>query len=76
MAVDTVAYKIVEHVARIGDKDKELNVVSWNGRDAKLDLRAWSKDHERAYKGMTLTRQEAQDLFEALGDYLEGKKHG
>lgn len=70
---ETVAYKIVEHIAMIGDKEKELNLVSWNGRDAKLDLRAWSQDHERAYKGMTLTHQEAKDLHAALGEYLKGK---
>ena len=73
-------YEIVERIAVLGDATrdakKELNLVSWNGRDAKLDLRTWAMNHGRAYKGVTLTDQEARDLYEALGDYLEGKKHG
>ena len=26
---------------------KELNLVSWNGKSAKLDIREWSPDHQR-----------------------------
>ena len=34
---------------------KEANFVSWNGNDAKLDIRIWYLGHERCGKGITLT---------------------
>ena len=74
---DMVGHEIVEHIAVIGDKEKsvkkELNLVSWNNKDAKYDLRPWSADHERAYKGLTLTHQEAKDLYHALAKIFKGR---
>lgn len=49
---------------------KELNLVSWNGRDPKLDIREWSPDHEKMGKGVTLTREEASRLAELLKEHL------
>ena len=37
---------------------KELNLISWNGRDPKYDLRDWSADHEKMGKGVTLSKEE------------------
>ena len=45
---------------------KELNYVSWNDRDPRLDLREWAPDHERMGKGMTLSIEEAKALKEIL----------
>ena len=45
---------------------KELNLVSWNGRTPKLDIRDWSPDHEKMGKGVTLTKDEAAKLVELL----------
>jgi len=45
---------------------KELNLVSWNGRTPKLDIRDWSPDHEKMGKGITLTKEEAGKLAELL----------
>lgn len=41
---------------------KELNKVSWNGKDAKYDLREWDPTHEKVGKGVTLTEEEFQEL--------------
>ena len=49
---------------------KELNMVSWNGRDAKLDIREWSPDHMRMGKGITLNQDEAKLLCKLLSDEL------
>lgn len=49
---------------------KELNLVSWNGGNAKLDLRDWDESHEKMGKGVTLTPEEAEKLYELLGVYL------
>lgn len=45
---------------------KELNLISWNGREPKYDLRSWSPDHERMGKGVTLTAEELRQLRELL----------
>jgi hypothetical protein len=34
---------------------KELNLVSWNGREPKYDVREWSPGHEKMGKGLTFT---------------------
>jgi hypothetical protein len=41
---------------------KELNLISWNDREPKYDLREWSPDHEKMGKGVTLTREELSAL--------------
>lgn len=41
---------------------KELNLVSWNGRKAKYDIRDWSPDHEKLGKGITLSVDELRQL--------------
>jgi hypothetical protein len=45
---------------------KELNLISWNGKAARFDLREWSPDHEKAGKGVTLSDEEADALKEIL----------
>jgi hypothetical protein len=46
--------------------EKELNLVSWNERDPKYDLRDWSPDGEKMGKGVTLSKEELQALKELL----------
>ena len=53
--------------------NKEVNLVSWNGRPAKLDIRSWQKDHEKCGKGITLTREEAEELVKLLDSILKAK---
>ena len=73
-------YKVEKHFGVISaDKSgwqKELNLVSWNGRKAKLDLRDWAPEHEKMGKGITLSREEAQKLAELLGKVLAEPDNG
>lgn len=48
-----------------GEVTKELNIVSWNGKPAVIDIRAWS-GKGKPYKGITLSSDEAKALKEAL----------
>ena len=48
---------------------KELNLISWNGREAKYDIREWSPDHTRMGKGVTLSDEE----FETLKAIINGE---
>ncbi|WP_394870350.1 YdbC family protein [Clostridium butyricum] len=45
---------------------KELNLISWNGKEAKYDLREWSPEHEKMGKGVTLSNEELKALKELL----------
>ena len=45
---------------------KEANFISWNGNDAKLDIREWHPNHERCGKGITLNEDEGRNLYAAL----------
>ena len=56
--------------------NKELNVVSWEGRPPKLDIRRWSPDHDRCSSGITLTYDEAKTLAKALKKYLKENENG
>ena len=45
---------------------KELNLISWNDREAKFDVRDWSPEHEKMGKGVTLSKDELIKLKEIL----------
>ncbi len=46
--------------------NKELNLISWNGREPKYDIRDWAPDHEKMGKGVTLSEEEILKLKEIL----------
>lgn len=43
---------------------KELNLISWNQKPVKYDIRDWSPDRTRMGKGITLTEEELQNLLD------------
>jgi hypothetical protein len=45
---------------------KEINLISWNDRDPKYDIREWSPDREKMGKGVTLSAEELSALKELL----------
>ena len=53
--------------------NKEVNLVSWNGRPAKLDIRSWQSNHEKCGKGIALTREETEELVKLLNKILKQK---
>jgi len=69
-----IQYTIVEHIGVISKGasgwQKELNLVSWNDRPAKYDLRDWSKDHEKMGKGLTLSEEEVTALTALLASLV------
>ena len=54
--------------------NKEVNLVSWNRRPAKLDIRAWQSNHEKCGKGIALTREEAEELVKLLNKIFKQKE--
>ncbi len=73
-----ISFDIVKHFGVISEEKggwkKELNMVSWNGRTPKLDIRDWAPDHEKMGKGITLTQDEAGKLAELLAGALVGQE--
>ncbi|MBB5337520.1 YdbC family protein [Pectinatus brassicae] len=65
-----INYEIVETVAVLSENNKgwkkELNVISWNNRAPKYDLRDWAPEHEKMGKGVTLSKEELIQLKEIL----------
>ncbi|MBS7528836.1 YdbC family protein [Fusibacter paucivorans] len=61
-----IKYEIVETLGVLSENAKgwrkELNLVSWNGREAKYDLRDWAPEHEKMGKGVTLSKEEVEAL--------------
>lgn len=65
-----IKYEIKETVGSISENNKgwskELNIISWNDREPKFDLRDWAPDHEKMGKGITLSNEELRSLKELL----------
>jgi hypothetical protein len=70
-----IKFEIIRKFGTLSDNGrgwrKELNIVAWNEREPKLDIRDWNEDHSRMGKGVTFTREEAIKLYEYLGSYLK-----
>ena len=65
-----IQYKIVKEIAVLSASDscytKEINLISWNVRDPKYDIRSFSQNREKCGKGITLNADEAAALLKAL----------
>jgi hypothetical protein len=65
-----VTFTIVEHFGVIATENsgwtKELNLVSWNAREAKYDIRSWAPDKKKMGRGVTLTGVECDTLKSLL----------
>jgi hypothetical protein len=63
-------YEIVRSIGVIGEGTKgwkkEVNLVSWNDRKPKLDIRDWDETHDKMGKGVTLNKGEAEELKKVL----------
>lgn len=65
-----IKYEIKEKIGVISENDKgwtkELNLISWNDRETKYDIRDWNEGHDRMGKGITLTDEEITNLKDIL----------
>ena len=66
-----IEYEIMAEIGVLSENPagwrKELNLISWNQRAPKFDLRDWAPDHAKMGKGVTLSKEE----LEALKDLLQ-----
>lgn len=77
MAEKNITCEIVKAIAVLSENErgftKEINLVSWNGAEPKLDIRAWHPGREKCGKGITLTKEEAHVLSDALSAVLKNE---
>ena len=65
-----VKFEITKHIGVLSEGSKgwrkELNLISWNDREPKYDIRDWSSEHEKMGKGVTLSDVEITELKRIL----------
>ena len=65
-----IKFEIVQKIGELSKSasgwSKQLNLISWNDKDAKYDIREWSPDGGKMGKGVTLSREELVALKELL----------
>lgn len=61
-----IKFDIIEKLGTIGEGSKgwskEVNIISWNGRKPKIDIRDWDENNEKMGKGLTLIKEELKTL--------------
>jgi len=67
-----IKYEIKENLGTISESSKgwvkELNLISWNEKQAKYDIRDWDLEHKKMGKGVTLTVEELKKLRDILNE--------
>jgi hypothetical protein len=77
---DEITYDVEEVLGVYKPAQKEngweglVTITSWNKNPAKIDIRSWSADRTRMMKGITLTPQEATNLYNILDEWLRGEE--
>ena len=66
----SLKYEIIETIGIISEGakgwNKEQNLISWNEREPKYDLRDWDQNHEKMGKGITLSKEELIQLRDLI----------
>jgi hypothetical protein len=67
-----IKFEIIKKIGVLSENakgwSKELNLISWNDRAPKYDIRDWAPDGETMGKGVTLTREELLALRKLLDE--------
>ena len=67
-----IKYEIKETAGVLSESSKgwkkELNLISWNDKEPKYDIRDWDEEHSKMGKGVTLTVEELKKLKEILNE--------
>jgi hypothetical protein len=67
-----IKYEIKESIGALSESPKgwkkELNLISWNDKESKFDIRDWDPEHKKMGKGVTLTNEELKKLRDILNE--------
>ncbi|HEY5584857.1 MAG TPA: PC4/YdbC family ssDNA-binding protein [Ruminiclostridium sp.] len=63
-------YDIKKNLGTLSESAKgwkrEVNVMTWNNKKPKVDIREWDETHEQMGKGITLNKEELKLLKDIL----------
>lgn len=67
-----IKYDIIKNIGTISEGSKgwkkEVNIISWNGRKPKIDIRDWDENYEKMGKGITFGKKELKALRDLLNE--------
>ena len=67
-----IKYEIKETLGELSESSKgwrkEINLISWNDKEAKYDIRDWTPEHEKMGKGVTISKEELIKLKTLLNE--------
>ena len=67
-----IKFEITKHIGVLSEGSKgwrkELNLVSWNDREPKYDIRDWAPQYAKMGKGVTLSEEELEALKIMIAD--------
>lgn len=67
-------YEITKHIATLSESNGytvEVNMISYNDKEPKLDIRKWDRNKDVMLKGISLSADEVKALTEALKEICE-----
>ena len=68
-----ISFEIIESIGVLSKSDggwiRELNIVSWNSMEPKFDIRDWNEEHNKMSKGITLRKEEMENLVKLYKEY-------
>lgn len=73
---DKITYDVVRNIGMIAENgawETQVNMISWNHRAPKFDIRKWNVETGCMSKGISLTESEARELAKVLTEYFEGE---
>ena len=70
-----IKFEVTKHIGVLSEGSKgwqkEFNLISWNDRDPKYDIRDWASERAKMGKGVTLSDSEVTELNRLLADIGE-----
>ncbi|MCO7176292.1 YdbC family protein [Sporolactobacillus kofuensis] len=73
--MSTIQFELVKKIGTLTESSsgwtKQLNIIRWNGRAPKYDLRDWAPDGEKMGKGLTLSLDDLKALKVLLNQLEE-----
>ncbi len=76
----SIKFEIVEQIGVLNTYptgwSKEFNIVKWNDKSEKYDVRDWAPGHERMSRGVTLYEDELEKLYGFCSGIFEKKSAG